>query len=585
MLCLLLASTPVTAVVLEVEATDPLEDVVDTGTGGAVFEPSLDILSVRTDGDASTLEVIMALNGTFHEEASYTVNLLVDGEDTFTLLRSPYSGFSGSGPLGEVLNVTGRFEASLVVWRLLTPELSAATGLEIEFATASRVDGTGALLMDTLEPDTSGNAQPTVTILLPYWGRVVSGTIEARGNATDDSGVTGVVVRIDEGEWAMASGTAEWTYTIDSTTLEDGVHTLEARSYDGVLQSEVDRVVFTVANGEPVNEPPWVEHNWPGVSEAVNGVINVTGWAHDDGVVDRVEARLDGGPWELASCTDTWRFEVDTRALVEGQHRVEVVAYDDQGLVSREALFIFNVDRSAPTVNQPPILTIDSPEDGEAIPRESRTRFELDGQCEDDTSNSVDVEYRVDGGDWTSLGYKRFRWSLELDIVSFAPGSTHTFEVRGSDGVQYSEGVLVTFSAGYNTPPTLRISGASVVEGRLFVGGEATDEADGVTRIEARLEGGDWFEAWTGRMTDFRWAFNMSVETLTQGTTYRLEVRAFDGYVFSTVDSVGFTPPRTKEGTDPKPITPGPGAVAGLLAVGVASAALVARGRGRRGRP
>jgi len=579
MLCLLLASTPAAAVVLEVEATDPVEDVVDTGTGGEVFEPSLDILSVRTDGDATSLEVIMALNGTFHEEASYTVNLLVDGEDTFTLLWSPYSGFTGSGPLGEVLNVTGRFEGSLVVWRLVTPELSVGTALAIEFATASRVDGTGALLLDTLEPDASGNEQPTVAIRLPAWGYTVTGTYVASGTAADDSGVTGVVVRIDEGEWAMASGTGEWTYAIDSTSLDDGMHTLEARSYDGVLQSEVDRVAFVVANGEADNEAPVVDVNFPTARDTVNGIINVTGRAWDDSSVDRVEVRFPGGEWMLATGTDTWRMEVDTRPLEEGTHHMEVVAYDDQGLVSRMSGITLNVDRGAPTGNLPPVITIDPLENGSLVPRDRETPFQPTGQCHDDTARTVALEYRVDGGEWTPSGWVYTYWSLEIDVWHLEGGVVHTLEVRVFDIVQYSAIARLEFDLEPNRAPTLTISRFEEEEDFFNISGEASDEAEGVTRIEVRLNKNPWYVVWEGQETDSEWGTKYYFNDLAPLTNYTFSARSFDGELYSKERWWNFTSPKHKGGINPKPF-PCTSSAMGLLVL-----VMVVGERGRRRLP
>ncbi len=103
-----------------------------------------------------------------------------------------------------------------------------------------------------------------VTITNPEENDVVSDTILVRGTASCRQRyfrayhlrnyVTQVKVKIDDGEWERAIGTTSWKYEWDTTTVNDGTHTIYAKA-NGV----VDTVQVTVDNGadgqEKSNDP------------------------------------------------------------------------------------------------------------------------------------------------------------------------------------------------------------------------------------------------------------------------------------------------------------------------------------------
>jgi hypothetical protein len=99
---------------------------------------------------------------------------------------------------------------------------------------------------------------PRVRITNPYEGAVVNGTIDITGTA-DNPGGTGVkwvLVKIDQGGWKTADGTGTWSYTWDTTTVEDGEHTISVLSSDGAKESGIKIITVTVQNKEPDPEDP-----------------------------------------------------------------------------------------------------------------------------------------------------------------------------------------------------------------------------------------------------------------------------------------------------------------------------------------
>jgi len=98
------------------------------------------------------------------------------------------------------------------------------------------------------------NIIPTVEIVYPDEGEIVTGAITIQGTADDEDGfIEFVEVKIDDEDWEVASGKEDWTYEWDSTQYTDGDHVIYARSNDNENYSEVDMVNVIVDN---IDYPP-----------------------------------------------------------------------------------------------------------------------------------------------------------------------------------------------------------------------------------------------------------------------------------------------------------------------------------------
>jgi len=91
------------------------------------------------------------------------------------------------------------------------------------------------------------NADPTVRLTDPSPGQTLFGYYVIRGTASDDTGISSVELRIDEGAWMRVMGTMSWTYDYDASGLVPGTHTMFVRATDveGV-KSRVVEVQFLV---------------------------------------------------------------------------------------------------------------------------------------------------------------------------------------------------------------------------------------------------------------------------------------------------------------------------------------------------
>jgi hypothetical protein len=108
-------------------------------------------------------------------------------------------------------------------------------------------------------PATAGNAvtvqlpEPAVSITKPAENKQIAGKTTVTGTCQKITGgrnITRVEWRVDNGTWAAADGTLNWSFGLDSTKLKDGKHTLQVRTYDGKHYSAVIERPFRVKNAK-----------------------------------------------------------------------------------------------------------------------------------------------------------------------------------------------------------------------------------------------------------------------------------------------------------------------------------------------
>jgi parallel beta-helix repeat protein len=118
---------------------------------------------------------------------------------------------------------------------------------------------------------------PECTIYNPRDGATLSGTTIIRGTASFTTELTQrmeiprVEIRIDSGEWIQFAGVESWSYEWNTTTVENGEHTIYARSFDGLSYSPEVSVTITVENIQP--QEPGQDWLWIAAAIVVITVI------------------------------------------------------------------------------------------------------------------------------------------------------------------------------------------------------------------------------------------------------------------------------------------------------------------------
>lgn len=190
----------------------------------------------------------------------------------------------------------------------------------------------------TLIVDNGGNIPPIIYILSPTGG-TVSGEVTIEGSASDldgDNTIEYVQIKIDEGDWEDVDEISEWSYTWDTTTLDDGNYTISARAYDGIDYSKVKSVIVSIDN--PHKPTLTITSEIP---EEVSGTIRIQGTTSDiDGEIIKVEVQIDNGEWEEIEGTSEWSYELDTKKLENGEHTIRIRVHDDEGEYYEEVFSI-----------------------------------------------------------------------------------------------------------------------------------------------------------------------------------------------------------------------------------------------------
>jgi hypothetical protein len=74
---------------------------------------------------------------------------------------------------------------------------------------------------------------PTINLFAPANDSTVAGSISVSGTASDNVAVAKVEISIDGGTWILASGTTSWSYSFNTQTVLNGLHSISARATDG----------------------------------------------------------------------------------------------------------------------------------------------------------------------------------------------------------------------------------------------------------------------------------------------------------------------------------------------------------------
>ncbi|NIP34524.1 MAG: PKD domain-containing protein, partial [Thermoplasmata archaeon] len=156
-----------------------------------------------------------------------------------------------------------------------------------------------------------------VSIDSPIPGSLLSGTVLISGTASYERGdISAVEINIDGGGWRPAEGSTSWSMVMDTTILEDGIHSIEVKvtATDLVLEKlvvKVESLLIEVRNAV-VPEPPTIP--------------NVTIRLRDHGEVDEL-MRFTAEGENLSSWRLVWSFGDGASGQGDKVHH----AYSEEG--------------------------------------------------------------------------------------------------------------------------------------------------------------------------------------------------------------------------------------------------------------
>ncbi len=278
---------------------------------------------------------------------------------------------------------------------------------------------------------------PIARVTNPLDDMRVPGNLNVVGTCIDDDGVDHVELSFDGGEPVRAEGTDFWSYYLDTTSLEEGVHIISAFGVDvNGLRGEPFTVMWNLDRKQPETKM-----EQPAMGALVSGKVNLSGIVFDGNGIKRLSYSLDGGKTFAALSlkqdkkAGVWRFSLplDTRKSPDGPSVCWFKAEDGQG---SEGLYTFLYFAD----NTKPAVTFISPAAGTAV----NGKFSVSGTATD------------------TIGIAALSWRLgkeegSFDLVKGNPYWIHEFDLTGQNLKQAEVFISATDIAGNVTTLSRKI--------------------------------------------------------------------------------------------------------------------------------
>jgi len=316
-------------------------------------------------------------------------------------------------------------------------------------------------------------APPTVFIVSPpNLAIVTTNSLNASGTATQ---ATLVQVRVGGGTWTGATGLASWTAALDLSAFPNGNVVIEARSFNGTVESTHASV--TVVKKVVLPSAPTVAFQVP-----VNGatvtltLLNVSGTASNATVV---QVRAGTGPWQAATGIASWTIALNLGASADGPIVLEARAFNGTTESDHDFHTVF---LQLPV----PAVTILRPADASVVHPGPEV---VSGTSQ----NAVLVQVRLDTGPWTDATGTA-TWAASIDFTA-VPLGVHAISARAVNGLREATAQVTVFEQLQGPSPevaiTAPVNGTTVTTASVTVRGTAAN----VTSVQVNVDNGTWFDA------------------------------------------------------------------------------------------
>jgi hypothetical protein len=186
-------------------------------------------------------------------------------------------------------------------------------------------------------PPGADTVVPNETIDSPSNAANVAGTVKVSGTASDNVGVAAVDVAVDQGGFSSAAGTGSWVFSVDTTRLSNGSHSVTARATDTSGNRSSTQIVIDVSNATDTTAPK-ITIGAPADGSTASGTFTVSGTASDGTGLASIDVRIDGDTWKAATGAANWSASFDSTAYGDGSHTVTARALDAAGNATSTAI-------------------------------------------------------------------------------------------------------------------------------------------------------------------------------------------------------------------------------------------------------
>lgn len=221
--------------------------------------------------------------------------------------------------------------------------------------------------------------KPTITLISPSTGSVVSGQVNIQANISDDIQLSLIKLEINGNsvsELQLSTATYTLSYNWDTTQLNDSTYTITITAVDSSSQAATLQFKLIVDN----NKPPIVSIISPSNNANVSGVVDIIISAQDQlpGYISQVLLYINNTLVKTFN-SEPYTYSWDTTQISTGIYTIRAVAYDNQNEYSQAQLIVrvYRVEGDTP-----PVVTIFSPENNSTF--QKGATFTLNAQSTDD---------------------------------------------------------------------------------------------------------------------------------------------------------------------------------------------------------
>ncbi|MBN2334125.1 fibronectin type III domain-containing protein [Candidatus Bathyarchaeota archaeon] len=204
-------------------------------------------------------------------------------------------------------------------------------------------------------PPVSDEVRPQVSLADPG---IRQGITTIHAEAQDDEGIERVEFYLNDA-LVFTDYSPPYSFTVDSSAYENGVHRFTTTAYDTSGQSASQSKDVEFLNVKD-SSTPTVDITFPKKDDKVSGKIQVTASLADDTGLGQVYFKVDGGfesfkGYPTHPKSDKVTFTLDTSTVSDGRHRLSVEVYDKEGKYGYDTVDVWV---SQPPAPDPPKLKV-----------------------------------------------------------------------------------------------------------------------------------------------------------------------------------------------------------------------------------
>jgi nuclear transport factor 2 (NTF2) superfamily protein len=321
-----------------------------------------------------------------------------------------------------------------------------------------------------------------------------------------------VEYRYNDLGWQLATGTSDWSISVDNLKVGDNNLTIRAQETKGL--KSLDTQVIITRKASVNNQIPELAITSPESSIDVDYSISqysISGNASDlDGTIEKLEFTLGNGIWQPIQNESNWSFVVD---LDYGLNNISVRAQDNSGAYSLVSSLV--ITREHEPVAPLPYFILET--DTNMIVDNAIEQVAIIGSVWVDPRLTVSyVEYRINSGEWIPApGGQQFT----IVISNLALGETE-IELRALDSasnanlpMQDDKVIITRLAEGANEAPSIAITSPTqtIYQGtlspdNLIITGTANDTDGSIAGVYYRVNSSEWtllpgLESWQLQVT------------------------------------------------------------------------------------